>query len=96
MAEEGLVSGAALIDKRCCWVLCSGWCCCGRRRSDGGAEMGAGADTSRGRTAELLRGAASGRGVAPSCNTVLPPGRVIAKERRVLVCCSFCCRKRSV
>ena len=43
--------------------------------------MGAGADTSRRRTAELLRGAASGRGVAPNCNTVLPPGRVIARRK---------------
>ena len=43
--------------------------------------MGAGADTSGGRPAELLKGAASGCGVAPSCNTVVSPGRGVARKR---------------
>ena len=40
----------------------------------------AGADAYGGRTAKLLKGPASGRGVAPSCNTVLSPERGVAEE----------------
>ena len=43
--------------------------------------MGAGVDSSGGRTEELLKGRASGRGVGPSCNTVLLPGRGVARRR---------------
>ena len=43
--------------------------------------VSAGADSSGGRTAELLKVAASGCGVVPSCNTVLPPGRGVARRR---------------
>ena len=42
--------------------------------------MGAGADSSGGRPAELLKSPVSGRGVAPSCD-VLPPGRGVARKR---------------
>ena len=33
------------------------------------------------RTAELLKVASSGRGVVLSCNTVVPPGRGVARRR---------------
>ena len=44
-------------------------------------NVGAGADAPEGRTVELLKVAASGRGIVPSCNTVLPPGRGVARRR---------------
>ena len=50
------------------------------RRFARAIKVGAGADASGGRTAELLKVAASGRGV-PSCNAVWLPGRGIARRR---------------
>ena len=45
------------------------------RRFARAVKAGVGADASGGRTAELLKVAASGRGVVPSCNAVWLPGR---------------------
>ena len=55
------------------WVLRRGVESCS---TDVNGEVGA--DSSGGRTAELLKGAAS---VEPSCNTVVPPGRGVARRR---------------
>ena len=51
------------------------------RRYARAIKVGAGADASGGRTAELLKVAASGRGVVPSCNAVWLPGLGIARRR---------------
>ena len=64
------------------------------RRFAQAIKVGARADASGGRTAELLKVAVSGRGVVPSCDAVWTWSSV--KERRVLGCCSFWWWKRSV
>ena len=53
-------------------------------------KVGDGADASGGRTAELLKVAASGRGVVTSSGAWTWSS---ATERRVLECCSFSSRR---
>ena len=51
------------------------------RRFARAMKVGAGADVSGRRTAELLKVTASGCGIVPSCNTVLLPGHGVARRR---------------
>ena len=68
--------------------------------TDGGRWRNAGSDDASrgecwGRARLKVLALAIGCGVAPSCNTVVLPGRVIARKR-VVECCSFWWWKRSV
>ena len=94
IAEERLVGGAALPNGAVGCRLVDGAVVVvvgepeERRFARAMLTVSVGADSSGGRTADLLKGAAS---VVPSCNIVLPPGRGVARRRGELQleCCSF-------
>ena len=72
--EKRLVGGAALPNGAVACRLVE------ERRFVRRIKVDAGADVFGGRRAKLLKGPASGRGVAPRCNTVLSPERRVAEE----------------